>query len=80
MTNVYDAGPALDENPCFLVYASQQTRYIEPMLGQCWSDVVDGGPILAQHWFNVTCLLGHWRKTTVADHSDVRRSQVRYLD
>ena len=32
-------------------------RDIEPMLGQCWNDVVDGGPTLAQHWFNVSCLL-----------------------
>ena len=28
------------------------------MLGQCWADVVDGGPTLNQHWSNVSCLLG----------------------
>ena len=28
------------------------------MLGQCWADVVDGGPTLSQHWFDVSCLLG----------------------
>ena len=33
------------------------TRDIEPMLGQCWADVVDGGPTLTRHWFNVSCLL-----------------------
>ena len=38
--------------------STQQTRDIEPMLGQCWTDVVDGGPALTQHWFNVSCLLG----------------------
>ena len=37
---------------------TQQTRDIEAMLGQCWADVVDGGPTLNQHWFNVSCLLG----------------------
>ena len=35
----------------------RQTRDIEPMLGQCWADVVDGGPAMTQHWFNVSCLL-----------------------
>ena len=29
--------------------ASQQARGIESMLGQCWDDVVDGGPTLTQH-------------------------------
>ena len=37
---------------------SQQTRDNEPMLGQCWADVVDSGPTLNQDWFNVSCLLG----------------------
>ena len=36
---------------------AEQTRDIEPMLDQCWADVVDGGPTLNQHWFNVSCLL-----------------------
>ena len=36
----------------------QQTPDIEQMLVQCWADVVDGGPTLNQHWFNVSCLLG----------------------
>ena len=40
--------------------ASQLTRDIEPILAQCWVDVVDGGPTLNQHWFNVSCLLGLW--------------------
>ena len=30
------------------------------MLGQCWADVVDGGPTFTQHWFNVSCFLGAW--------------------
>ena len=37
---------------------SQQTQDIEPMLDQCWADVVDDGPALNQHCFNVSCLLG----------------------
>ena len=36
----------------------QQTRYIDPMLDQCWADVGDGGPPLVQHWVYVSCLLG----------------------
>ena len=35
-----------------------QTRDIEPLLVQCWSNVVDGGPTLNQQWLNVSCLLG----------------------
>ena len=36
---------------------TQETQDIETMLGQCWADVVDIGPTLTQHWFNVSCLL-----------------------
>ena len=35
----------------------QQTRYVVPMLGQCWASVVDVALALAQHRDNVTCLL-----------------------
>ena len=42
---------------------SQQTRDIEPMLGQYWADVVDGGLTLTQHWFSVSCLLGYHLNT-----------------
>ena len=38
--------------------APQQTRHIDPMLDQCWADVVDGGPTLVQHWVDVSCFLG----------------------
>ena len=37
---------------------TQQTRHIDLMLVQCWASVVDGGPTLAQHWIDVSCLLG----------------------
>ena len=37
---------------------AQQTRGIEPMLGQCWAAVPDGDPTLTQHWLNGSCLLG----------------------
>ena len=36
----------------------QQTRYINPVLVQCWASVVAGGPTLHQHWVDVSCLLG----------------------
>ena len=29
------------------------------MLIQCWATVNDAGPTVNQHWFNVSCLLGH---------------------
>ena len=32
--------------------------HVDPMLGWCWPSVVDGGPTLAQHWVNVSCLMG----------------------
>ena len=71
--NVGDIGPALKHYlttySCMLelVYAAQvrggglvqQTRYIEPLLVQCWSTVYDAGPTLNQQWLNVSCLLGH---------------------
>ena len=31
---------------------------VESMLVYRWSSVVDGGPTVNQHWFNVFCLLG----------------------
>ena len=37
---------------------SQQTRRLDPMLFQCWSGAVGGGPILKQHWVKCSRLLG----------------------
>ena len=37
---------------------SQQTRRLDPMLFQCWSSAVGGGPILKQHWVECSRLLG----------------------
>ena len=42
---------------CIVGSTRQQTRHIDPMLGQCWASVVDGGPTLAQRWVDVSCLL-----------------------
>ena len=28
---------------------AQQAGYIDSMLGECWADVVDGGPTFTQH-------------------------------
>ena len=36
---------------------SQQTRHIDPLLDQCWANVVDGGPTLIQHWIGVSYLV-----------------------
>ena len=55
-----EVGPA-SAKPGSMYDAWRQARNIEPMVGQCWADVVDGGPTLTQHWFNVWCLLG-WRR------------------
>ena len=37
---------------------SEQTRRLDPMLFQCWSSDVGGGPILKQHWVKCSRLLG----------------------
>ena len=37
---------------------SQQTRKLDPMLFQCWSSAVGGGPILKQPWVKSSRLLG----------------------
>ena len=37
---------------------SQQTRRLDPMLFQCWSSAVGGGPILKQHLVKSSRLLG----------------------
>ena len=44
--------------PIVRVNKPHRGRVIEPMVGQCWPDVVDAGPTLTQHRFNVSCLLG----------------------
>ena len=38
-----------------IVSETQQAWNIEQMLGLCWADIVDGGPTLAQHRFNISC-------------------------
>ena len=40
----------------------------DPMLDQCWANVVDGGPTLVQHWIHVSCLLGYLRPEEVLTH------------
>ena len=37
---------------------SQQTRYIDSMLAQCWATVCEAITTLSQHIINVLCLLG----------------------
>ena len=45
----------------------EQTRYIDPILGECWADVVEGGPTFTQHWVNASCLL--WGERQIIDGS-----------
>ena len=57
-----------------------QTRDVEPVLVWCWASVVDGGPIINQHWLNVSCLLGfhlYWPLQSASQklsHSSVKCS------
>ena len=37
---------------------SQQIWQVHPRLGYCWPTVYSAWPTLAQHWVNVSCLLG----------------------
>ena len=37
---------------------SQQPRRLDPILFQCWSSAVGGGPMLKQHWVKCSRLLG----------------------
>ena len=39
------------------VDTSQQTRYIDIRLGECWPAVLDVSPTFTQHWVYVACLL-----------------------
>ena len=54
MGMVYRKVPSVGD--CFDI--TRQTRYVHPMLIQCWASVADGGPILNQHWVNVLCSRG----------------------
>ena len=35
---------------------AQQTRYIHPMMFQCWATVFDAGPTLKQLWVDASCI------------------------
>ena len=55
----------MDVVPREFYSVSQQTRHIDPVLVQCWADVVDVHTLfqrllatLVQHWVCVSCLLG----------------------
>ena len=59
-TTICDDGPAL-YLACFdwwYLGHTHETRYLESMLVWRWSNVVNGGPMLNQHWFNILYLLG----------------------
>ena len=43
---------------------AQQTRGIEPMLALDWTTVRDAGPMLSQHWFSASYLLGLKSRTS----------------
>ena len=58
---------------------TQQTRDIAPMLIQCWAGVVDGGPILNQHWCNVSCLLGRTQQKRGIGPNDMVPREPKWL-
>ena len=47
----------------------QEADDVYPMLVQCWSSVVDGGPTLNQHWSNILCQQPCSRPNTNPRHS-----------
>ena len=51
--------------------ATQQTRDIHPILVECRSTVVDGGPTLNQYWVNSSCFLRKRRP--------IRRQGLRFV-
>ena len=51
---------------------TQQTRDIEPMVGQFLASVVDDGPTLTNTWVDVSCLL--WRLRSADPTTSIRRS------
>ena len=57
----------------------QQTRYINPMLVQCWSTVYDAGPTLYQHWVDVSCLLWKHHRYSVVLPSKRSKRQNNYV-
>ena len=58
------------------IASSQQTQDVESMLVLRWSSVVDGGPLLNQHWLNVSCLLGG---CTTSQHRPVLVSESQQI-
>ena len=54
------------DNQYFVCDFTQQTRYIDLMLGECWPAVSDVDPPFTQHWFNVSCLLGNLLEVVVS--------------
>ena len=59
--NCVSAGQRFELKILPVLSLSQQTRHIDPTLGQCWPDVFDVGPALTQRWVNVSCFLGWCR-------------------
>ena len=44
-------------NRHYFLHLAQQVRNINPILEQCWTSVVDGGPTLVQYWGDEACLM-----------------------
>ena len=38
---------------------TRQSQDFDTVLGECWADVVEGGPTLTRHWVNGSCSLGN---------------------
>ena len=72
------AGRLLNGRDGLLMYADNlpaNTRDIQPMLGQCWAAVADGGPTLTQHWFNVSWDPPHYPPSTITP----RKTKIQWL-
>ena len=60
-------------------HLSQQTRRLDPMLFQCWSSAVGGGPIVKQHWVKSSRLLGSTQVSVYTHPSPTIRQPIRVL-
>ena len=54
----FDCGLLVAVDLGFKAPSIQKTRYVDPMLVQCWPSVFNAGPTLYQRWINVSCSPG----------------------
>ena len=54
--------------PCAYCYQVQQARAVHPIPVYCCLSVTDGGPILSQHWVNVSYVCFEYHKITCVQY------------